>query len=99
MQERPAGGGAVTGRFPRDLARGAEVAAEVGGFSSPRLAAWVPPESMCVTLVPAGRWWDAVRVPRDLAVPGLAVLGPDSGAVIEDGRCALWLLAGRARFR
>lgn len=43
---------------------------------------------------PAGQWWDAVRVPRNLGESVLAALGPDCGAVIEDpgGALLYWLV-------
>lgn len=55
---------------------------------------WTPPGGTEVRLLPAGRWWDAVRVTRPLAEQALAVLGPDTGAVIEDDSGALlyWLI-------
>jgi hypothetical protein len=38
-----------------------------------------------VRTVPAGRWWNAVRVPIALGTPALKTLGDESGAVIKDG--------------
>jgi hypothetical protein len=57
--------------------------------------AWSPPSGTDVELLPAGRWWDAVKVSRWLAEPALDRLGDDSGAVIEDGfgRTWYWLVA------
>ncbi|MFI0827325.1 hypothetical protein ACH4Q7_23035 [Streptomyces roseolus] len=39
-----------------------------------------------------GEEWDAVRVPRDVGRLALDILGPRSGAVIEDGTAFYWLL-------
>ncbi|MEU0270598.1 hypothetical protein [Streptomyces sp. NPDC006307] len=50
-----------------------------------RVEPWTPPQGPDVELVPAGRWWDAVRAPSCVGVSVLARLGEDSGAVIEDG--------------
>ncbi|RSS36736.1 hypothetical protein [Streptomyces sp. WAC08241] len=41
---------------------------------------------------PAGRAWDAVRVPRSIGLLALATLGARSGAVIEDDRALYWLV-------
>lgn len=43
---------------------------------------------------PAGEWWDAVRVPRNLGEAVLRDLGEETGAVIEDPNGALlyWLV-------
>lgn len=43
----------------------------------------------------AGHSWDAVRVPRQVAVPTLTTLGDESGAVIEDtwGEDWYWLIS------
>lgn len=63
-------------------------------MSSPHPLAWVPPHHNAVSLLPAGRWWDAVRVRRELADAVLTALGPRSGAVIEDspGGLLYWLV-------
>ncbi|MFJ8646337.1 hypothetical protein ACIRNI_09445 [Streptomyces sp. NPDC093546] len=59
-----------------------------------RVEPWTPPQGPDVTLLPAGRWWDAVRVPSSLGSRVLARLGENSGAVIEDGFGAIlyWLV-------
>lgn len=60
--------------------------------------AWLP-VGHTVSLRPAGQWWDAVRVPRAVALEALGRLGARSGAVIEDpgGGLLYWLIpAGRA---
>jgi hypothetical protein len=43
---------------------------------------------LCV--LPAGRWWDAVRVDADRAQNALLWLGDCSGAVIIDPRAHAW---------
>jgi hypothetical protein len=40
----------------------------------------------------AGVDWDAVRVPHVLALDTLDILGPRSGAVIDDGHVLYWFL-------
>ncbi|NGO14323.1 hypothetical protein G5C60_43715 [Streptomyces sp. HC44] len=44
--------------------------------------------------MPAGEWWDAVRVPLALGVRTLEELGNATGAVIEDsyGTTLYWLI-------
>lgn len=46
-------------------------------------------------LLPAGRDWDAVRVPRSVGLAAVTILGVRSGAVIEDPRepCLYWFIA------
>lgn len=46
---------------------------------------WVQPHTAEVRTLPAGRWWDAVRIPRRLGERVLGQLGEDAGAVIDDG--------------
>lgn len=48
------------------------------------------PEGPDAQAMRAGLMWDAVRVPRWLAVPALARLGDRSGAVIEDTWGPVW---------
>lgn len=36
--------------------------ADTSGLGPMPSAAWVPPQGAGVMLLPAGRWWDAVRV-------------------------------------
>ncbi|MET8182299.1 hypothetical protein [Streptomyces sp. NPDC005336] len=45
---------------------------------------WTPPNTHSVQLLPAGKWWDAVRVPRALGEHALRLLGEATGAVIDD---------------
>lgn len=47
-----------------------------------------------VCLVPAGRWWDAVKVPAVLGEAVLTLLAHDTGAVVEDpfGAHLYWLV-------
>lgn len=54
---------------------------------------WLPTGSL-VALRSAGRWWDAVRVPRHIGEAVLTALGDQSGAVIDDPSGALmyWLI-------
>ena len=52
------------------------------GDSAPR---WMRPYSDEVRTLPAGRWWDAVRVPLAPGLRTLESLGDDTGAVIRDG--------------
>lgn len=40
----------------------------------------------------AGVDWDAIRVPRVLGLTALDILGPRSGAVIDDGHALYWFL-------
>lgn len=55
---------------------------------------WIP-AGRAVSMRPAGRWWDAIRVPRSLALTVLGQLGDQTGAVIEDpsGDILYWLVA------
>ncbi|MFJ7046555.1 hypothetical protein CTU88_26565 [Streptomyces sp. JV178] len=46
---------------------------------------WMCSYSPEVRTVPAGRWWNAVRVPVALGAPALTALGDATGAVIKDG--------------
>ncbi|WP_151478134.1 hypothetical protein [Streptomyces albicerus] len=46
---------------------------------------WLRPLGPEVRTLPAGEWWDAVRVPLATGVRILDHLGPRTGAVIEDG--------------
>lgn len=62
----------------------------VGARPTAEPQAWTPPRGVAVELVPAGVWWDAVRVPRWIAEHALRTLGESGGAVIEDGYGA-WL--------
>ncbi|MFH8366983.1 hypothetical protein [Streptomyces sp. NPDC018031] len=48
---------------------------------------WTPPAGPDVTLVPAGRWWDAIKVPTFVGIPALDRLAR-TGAVIHDGFAA-----------
>lgn len=50
-----------------------------------RAPRWMCSYSPEVRTVPAGRWWNAVRVPADLGALALKSLGDESGAVIKDG--------------
>lgn len=50
-----------------------------------RAPRWMCSYSPDVRTVPAGRWWNAVRVPVALGTPALKSLGDASGAVIKDG--------------
>ncbi len=60
--------------------------------------AWSPPTGGTVELTPAGRDWDAVRVPTGIGLSAIARLGDDSGAVIEDvhGGILYWFIRPRA---
>ncbi|WFB10830.1 hypothetical protein LRS74_30130 [Streptomyces sp. LX-29] len=51
---------------------------------------WRPPSSGEIETQPAGRSWDAVRVPSLIGVRALTLLGDDSGAVIADAHGAVW---------
>jgi hypothetical protein len=46
---------------------------------------WLRPLGPEVRTLPAGQWWDAVRVPLTAGIRILEHLGPRTGAVIEDG--------------
>ncbi|MER6355681.1 hypothetical protein ABT186_28675 [Streptomyces sp. NPDC001634] len=54
---------------------------------------WLP-VGRTVSMRPAGEWWDAVRVPRAIALEALGRLGANSGAVIKDpgGGILYWLV-------
>ncbi|MFF2852500.1 hypothetical protein ACFVT5_40320 [Streptomyces sp. NPDC058001] len=54
---------------------------------------WMP-AGRTVSLRPAGKWWDAVRVPRATGLEALGRLGGDTGAVIDDpdGGILYWLV-------
>lgn len=59
---------------------------------------WLP-VGRTVSLCPAGQWWDAVRVPRPIALEALGRLHGSTGAVIEDPGTGIfyWLVpAGQA---
>ncbi|MDJ1134145.1 hypothetical protein [Streptomyces iconiensis] len=58
---------------------------------------WPLPTGLDAVLLPAGEWWDAVRVPVFLGEGVLARLGPASGAVIRDpyGSRLYWLIEPR----
>lgn len=49
---------------------------------APRWMCYYSPE---VRTVPAGRWWNAIRVPVALGTLALKSLGDETGAVIKDG--------------
>ncbi|WP_432589924.1 hypothetical protein ABVG11_34180 [Streptomyces sp. HD1123-B1] len=56
--------------------------------------AWTPPPATDVEPLPAGRWWDAVRATPPVGERALALLGNDTGAVIQDSYGTLyWLIA------
>jgi hypothetical protein len=59
-----------------------------------RAVPWMPPNGVDVELLPAGQWWDAVRVPAYIGAQVLEQLGWDTGAVIEDqsGAVMYWLV-------
>lgn len=59
---------------------------------------WVPPNARATEALPAGLWWDAVRVPADLGATALTVLGDNTGAVIADhfGNLLYWLVQPHA---
>jgi hypothetical protein len=54
---------------------------------------WMP-TGCSMSLLPAGKWWDAVRVPRTIALEALGRLRGDTGAVIEDSWTSVyyWLV-------
>ncbi|MFE9093475.1 hypothetical protein [Streptomyces sp. NPDC007264] len=56
------------------------------------------PYSAEVRTLPAGRWWDAVRVPLALGARTLQHLGDETGAVIKDGFGGIlyWLVVPNA---
>ncbi|MFH8367455.1 hypothetical protein [Streptomyces sp. NPDC018031] len=62
--------------------------------NAPAGGAWEPPNLTDVHVLPAGRWWDAVRAPQYIGARALALLGEETGAVIEDprGRRLYWLV-------
>jgi hypothetical protein len=44
---------------------------------------WLP-IGRSMSLLPAGKWWDAVKVPRTIALEALGRLAGEAGGVIED---------------
>ncbi|MGW0826049.1 hypothetical protein [Streptomyces sp. NPDC002845] len=54
-------------------------------MSVSRVPRWMSSHGPSVRTLPAGRWWDAVRVPLVLGDQALERLGGESGAVIKDG--------------
>ncbi|MGI5455190.1 hypothetical protein ACQEWB_18815 [Streptomyces sp. CA-249302] len=59
---------------------------------------WMP-TGHSVSLLPAGKWWDAIKVPRAIALETLDRLRDESGAVMEDpwSDTLYWLVpTGRA---
>ncbi|MEU6221913.1 hypothetical protein ABZ845_31105 [Streptomyces sp. NPDC047022] len=54
---------------------------------------WLP-TGRTVSMRPAGRWWDAVQVPRSMGLDALGHLAGATGAVIEDpgGGLLYWLI-------
>ncbi|MFD7899634.1 DUF6415 family natural product biosynthesis protein [Streptomyces sp. NPDC059743] len=59
-----------------------------------RAEPWTPPRGTTVEMVPAGRFWDAVRVRSHIGERVIQRLGANSGAVIEDWKGAVfyWLV-------
>ncbi|WP_055550785.1 hypothetical protein [Streptomyces sp. NBRC 110028] len=45
---------------------------------------WTPPNTEDIEVLPVGTWWDAVSAPTAVADRALKLLGPDTGAVIQD---------------
>ncbi|KUJ69797.1 hypothetical protein ACZ90_08330 [Streptomyces albus subsp. albus] len=58
------------------------------------LTSWLPPTGLDITLLPVGRWWDAVRVPVSIGESAFRLLAGDTGAVIKDPYSArlYWLV-------
>ncbi|MEU0844436.1 hypothetical protein ABZ370_33845 [Streptomyces sp. NPDC005962] len=54
---------------------------------------WIPPTGPDPVALPAGQWWDAVRAEESIGERTLALLGNESGSVIQD-RCntCYWLI-------
>ncbi|QLH23585.1 hypothetical protein [Streptomyces sp. Rer75] len=57
-----------------------------------RLNLWTPPSGSDITVLPTGRWWDAVRASAAVGEHALRLLGPESGAVIQDRHGPLYWL-------
>jgi len=57
-----------------------------------RAEQWTPPTGRATVAVPAGTWWDAVRVTDRIGERALAILGTESGSVIEDSSSTLYWL-------
>ncbi|MFI0778041.1 hypothetical protein [Streptomyces sp. NPDC021212] len=53
---------------------------------------WTPPNGSDITVLPTGRWWDAVRASAAVGEHALRLLGPESGAVIQDRHGPLYWL-------
>ncbi|MGW6741126.1 DUF6415 family natural product biosynthesis protein [Streptomyces sp. NPDC055025] len=55
---------------------------------------WTPPNGTTVEMVPAGRFWDAVRVRSHIGERVIERLGKGGGAVVEDWKGAVfyWLV-------
>ncbi|WP_055550620.1 hypothetical protein [Streptomyces sp. NBRC 110028] len=45
---------------------------------------WTPPNTEDIEALPVGKWWDAVSAPTAIADRALELLGPDTGAVVQD---------------
>jgi len=65
-----------------------------------RAEQWTPPTGHTTVALQAGTWWDAVRVADSIGERALAILGAESGAVIQDSSSTLyWLIpCGTAGF-
>lgn len=59
-----------------------------GGMMKRPTLEWLP-VGRTVSMRPAGKWWDAVRVPLSVGLDALGRLGIATGAVIEDPGAAL----------
>ena len=57
-----------------------------------RPSLWTPPSGSDITVLPTGRWWDAVRASATVGEHALRLLGPESGAVIQDRHGPLYWL-------
>jgi hypothetical protein len=57
----------------------------VNSMTVSRIPRWMPSHCPEVSVLPAGVWWDAVRVSLAVGTPALDTLGEESGAVIRDG--------------
>ncbi|WP_055552622.1 hypothetical protein [Streptomyces sp. NBRC 110028] len=61
---------------------------------------WTPPNTEDIEVLPVGEWWDAVSAPTAVADRALGLLGPNTGAVIQDDTYGktYWLIGiGTAR--
>lgn len=53
---------------------------------------WLPPDARNSALIPAGQWWDAIRVPKPWGEPVAERLANHNGAIVADWDSLYWLI-------